>query len=216
MLNEGSHAELVGDPKGHYFQLLCSQNIKVAENEKQTSGVTTNVVNETLVSHSLIASFPISTMEVSLSCDDSSGESTDISRGVVHQVDHKKKKLNQGKVTRKHLIYLIKDEIPILILGMISATVHGIVYPIFGFLFSTAIRTFYEPPTKLKKDSKSWALIYVMVGIANLVVVVVQNFTLGAATAKLTKRLCLESFEKIVHQEISWFDVPSNSRCVEF
>lgn len=215
IVEQGTHAELVGDPKGHYFQLLCSQSIGVAENEKRISGVTTNVVNETLVNHSRIASFPISTLEVSLSCDDSSGESTNISPGLVHQVDHKKRKLtfeNQGKVPKKHLIYLIKDEIPILILGMISTIVHGIVYPIFGLLFSTAIKTFYERPIKLKKDSKFWALIYVMLGIANLVVVVAQNFTLGSATAKLTKRLCLKSFEKVVHQEISWFDVPTNSR----
>ncbi|KAJ7954439.1 ABC transporter B family protein [Quillaja saponaria] len=70
---------------------------------------------------------------------------------------------------------------------------------------------FYEPPAQLWKDSKFWAFIYVGLGCVTLVALSVQNYFFGIAGGKLIKRIRSLSFEKIVHQEISWFDDPANS-----
>ena len=71
---------------------------------------------------------------------------------------------------------------------------------------------FYYPAEKLKKDSRFWALIYIALGVANFVVIPVENYLFGVAGGKLIKRIRSMSFDKVVHQEISWFDDTANSR----
>lgn len=198
--------------------MFCLKSTREAESDhKQKYRKTTVIENETLNDcQSLILSFPSSNMEVSASSHHSFGGCTNISPRLKHHISHKKEwsSENCGKDSVKRLVNLIKEDFPILILGMISAVAHGTVYPIFGFLFSKAIKNFYEPPNKLKQDSRFWALMYMILGIANLLIAVAQDFSFGAATAKLIKRLSLASFEKVLHQEICWFDDPLNSRCI--
>lgn len=38
-----------------------------------------------------------------------------------------------------------------------------------------------------------------------------QNFSLGVAGEKLTKRIRLQTFESMLRQEIGWFDQQQNS-----
>ncbi|KAI6703508.1 hypothetical protein NL676_012644 [Syzygium grande] len=114
-------------------------------------------------------------------------------------------------VSIRRLAYLNKPEFPILILASLAASVHGMVFPIFGLLLSSAIKMFYEPADQLKKDSEFWALVYVGLGCITLVLVPIQNYFFGIAGGKLIKRIRYMSFQKVVHQQISWFDNPANS-----
>lgn len=117
-------------------------------------------------------------------------------------------------VSIRRLAYLNKPEMPVLLLGSIAAAIHGVIFPIFGLLMSSAINMFYEPLSMLRKDSESWALKFVGIGFLALVSIPVQNYLFGVAGGKLIERIRALSFEKVVHQEISWFDDPANSRCV--
>lgn len=130
---------------------------------------------------------------------------TDEIQGEESTVRHK-------KVSLKRLAHLNKPEIPVLLLGSIAAMVHGTLFPIFGLLLSSSINMFYEAPNILKKDSRFWALIYIALGLANFVMIPIQNYFFGIAGGKLIKRIRSMSFDKVVHQEISWFDDTSNSR----
>lgn len=112
----------------------------------------------------------------------------------------------------RRLVYLNKHVVPILLLGSIGAVLHGLVYPIIGLLFASAIKSFYEPPNKLRKDSKFCALAYVGIAIISLIAVPMQNYFLGVAGGKLIERIRSLLFEKVMHQDISWFDDPNNSR----
>ena len=127
------------------------------------------------------------------------------------EVDNKK---NQ-KVPINRLAKLNKPEVPVLLLGSIAAAIHGAILPIFGLLLSSAINTFYKPPNELRKDSEFWSLLFVGLGVVTLVAIPVQNYLFGIAGGKLIERICSLTFNKVVHQEISWFDRPSNSRYVE-
>ncbi|XP_057494266.1 ABC transporter B family member 9-like isoform X2 [Actinidia eriantha] len=121
---------------------------------------------------------------------------------------------NQNKpreVSVWRLAYLNKPELPVLLLGSLAACIHGVIFPIFGLLQSIAIKIFYEPHNELKKDSSFWAVIYVTLGVATLTVAPMQNYFFGVAGGKLIWRIRSKSFEKVVHQEISWFDDPKNS-----
>ena len=110
------------------------------------------------------------------------------------------------------LALLNKPEVPILLLGTIAASVHGIIFPLFGILMSGIIKSFYEPPDKLRKDSSFWALISVVLGFASFIAIPAEYLLFGIAGGKLIERVRTLSFQNIVHQEIAWFDNPSNSR----
>lgn len=118
------------------------------------------------------------------------------------------------EVSIRRLAYLNKPELLVLLLGSIAAAIHGVIFPIYGLLISTAIKIFYEPQSELKKDSVFWACMYVTLGLVTLVVVPFQNYFFGVAGGKLIQRIRSLCFEKVVNQEIAWFDDPKNSRCV--
>lgn len=115
-------------------------------------------------------------------------------------------------VSLMRLAYLNKPEIPVLIIGSIGAGVHGVIFPVFSLLLSSSINMFFKPPEKLKEDSKFWALVYLGLGFIALVAIPFQNYFFGVAGGKLIQRIRALSFEKIVHQQISYFDHPANSR----
>lgn len=118
----------------------------------------------------------------------------------------------RNKVSIRRLAAMNKPEVPYLLLGCVGAGVQGLVFPMFGLLLSTAIRIFFEPPSQLKKDSSFWGFMMVVLGLSTLMALPVQNYFFGIAGGKLIQRIRSMSFKKVVHQEISWFDDPANSR----
>lgn len=120
------------------------------------------------------------------------------------------------KVSIWRLAHLNQPEIGVLLLGSVAAAIHGVVFPIFGLLLSSAIKMFYEPPHELRKDSRFWAATYVGMGLITFVAIPIQNFFFGIAGGKLIERIRYMTFQKVVHQEISWFDDPANSRSNPF
>lgn len=111
----------------------------------------------------------------------------------------------------KRLANLNKPELSVLILGTIAASIHGLTFPIFGLLLSSSIDMFFDSHSKLRKDSRFWAIIYLAMGLVNFVAIPAQNYLFGVAGGRLIQRVRSLTFEKVVHQEISWFDDPANS-----
>lgn len=114
-------------------------------------------------------------------------------------------------VSLRRLAALNKPEIPVLLIGTIGAVVCGVILPIFGLLISTVIKTFYQPPEQLKKDTKFWAVIYIVLGVASLVAHPWRAYFFSVAGCKLIERIRSVCFEKVVHMEVSWFDETEHS-----
>jgi len=142
--------------------------------------------------------------------DDDNGDTSDAYRK--KEIDEDEKERKRQSVSIRRLAYLNKPELPILLLGALAASVHGIIFPMFGFMISSVIKIFYEPAPLLRRGSRRWAFIYVGLGFASLIAIPVQNFFFGIAGGKLIRRVRFMTFEKVVHQEIRWFDDPANSR----
>ena len=227
--NLGTHGELIKDPDGAYTQLVHLQEgnsqAKDAhmEDTDKLDKSPDNMDNSIARSGSQRLS-----LWRSMSRGSSSGRSsvslsfsvpfpigipaTEMAGQDIERRDGEDEK--RRKVSLRRLAYLNKPEVPVLLLGSIAAGIHGVIFPIFGLLLSTAIKIFFEPPNELKKDSRFWALMFVGLGVLTLMVVPVQNYFFGVAGGKLIQRIRSLSFEKVVHQEISWFDDPANSRWV--
>ncbi|PIA36654.1 hypothetical protein AQUCO_03300102v1 [Aquilegia coerulea] len=115
------------------------------------------------------------------------------------------------EVPLRRLAYLNKPEIPILLLGVIAAAVNGVIFPILGILLSSMIKTFYEPEHELRKDSRFWALMFIVLGVASFIATPAAAFFFSVAGCRLIKRIRSLCFEKVVYMEIDWFDEPEHS-----
>ncbi|XP_057949997.1 ABC transporter B family member 9-like [Malania oleifera] len=227
IVEQGNHTELINDHEGAYSQL-----IRLQEGSKQSEdGQTMDPDRISSASFDMEKSMGRSgsqrlSMRRSISRGSSSSRrSFTVSYGFPSSVGiyeaevdgnetterGEKGNEKRPKVSMRRLAYLNKPELPVLLLGSVAAAIHGVIFPIFGLLLSTAIKIFYEPPHELRKDSRFWALIYVGLGIVTLAAIPVQNYFFGVAGGKLIQRIRSLSFEKVVHQEIGWFDDPANS-----
>ncbi|KAL9688385.1 hypothetical protein QQ045_032806 [Rhodiola kirilowii] len=81
----------------------------------------------------------------------------------------------------------------------------------FALLLSSAIRAFYEPADELKKDTRFWCLMFLGLGVINLLALTAKSYLLAVAGCKLVNRIRSKCFEKAISMEISWFDKVENS-----
>ena len=223
----GTHDELTKDPEGAYSQLirlqegakekdaepidldtgldidrtmLSSGSRKLSAGISLSRGSSGSRLSSTISNFGTPALVNIQLTEV--------GDEESLEKTKVDPEEHK-------TVSIKRLALLNKNEFPVLLLGAIAAAGHGVIFPVFGLLLSKAIKMFYEPHNVLREDSKTWAGVYVGMGFFGLAVIPVQNFFFAVAGGKLIEQIRSLTFQKVVHQQISWFDDPANSRCVK-
>ncbi|XP_044495138.1 ABC transporter B family member 9-like [Mangifera indica] len=224
IVEKGTHEDLIQDPEGAYSQLIRLQEgakdgedprITDADKSKTSFDITDKAMSRS-GSHTI--SMRRSVSRGSSGSQHSFGftyglpgpvdvyETNDDVEGRTEKVNEK-----QQKVSIRRLAYLNKPEIPVLLIGSAGAIVHGVIFPVFGLLLSSSIKMFYEPPHELRKHSRFWAILYVGLGFITLLAVPLQNYFFGVAGGKLIQRIRALTFEKVVHQQISWFDDPANS-----
>ncbi|CAD6237272.1 unnamed protein product [Miscanthus lutarioriparius] len=215
VVERGVHDKLIKDPDGAYSQLIRLQQAHAKEGHE---------VPNTDVSGSIYKSRSLS-LEQSIDRDSprnkghhSSTKSTGLSEELNKQVSidrQEHQESSDSKAPKKasigRLFKLNKPEAPVLLLAAIAAFVHGLMFPSFSIMMSGGIRSFYYPPHQLRKDSRFWALMCLLFAVIALISIQLEYFLFGVAGGKLIQRVRSLSFQSIVHQEVAWFDDPSNS-----
>ncbi|KAF8716318.1 hypothetical protein HU200_026605 [Digitaria exilis] len=206
IIEQGTHTELLRNPNGAYSQLIQLQDTtgQPDASDVDYQRCTSAVSNVKSRSISGGASFGSTSMHLIATSSMISLESTHVERYKVSDEECR-------KVPLSRLISLNKPEMPVLLLGTMAAVVSGVIFPMLGVLVSSSIKSFYEPPHQLRKDSRFWTLMYITSGVVSFISLPVEYFLFGVAGGKLVERIRSLSFESIVHQEISWFDNPSNA-----
>ncbi|PIA37909.1 hypothetical protein AQUCO_02900040v1 [Aquilegia coerulea] len=211
ILEHGSHSELVR-LNGAYSQLISLQEM----NKESENGSTTDQDDPEGSLDSQRKS------ELYLSIESPSGhQSVSASVGlpaVIKNEETETTELNKTTASEQphdvpllRLAYLNKPELPMIILGCVAAIANGSVLPIYGVMFSSLIKIFYEPHAKLRKDSVFWLWMFVGLGFLGLVASAGRLYLFAIAGGRLIRRVRSMSFEKVVHMEIKWFDDPRNS-----
>ncbi|KAI6672602.1 hypothetical protein NL676_000508 [Syzygium grande] len=225
IVERGTHLELQKDPDGAYGQLICLQQVNTEQDQaidyqnkpeylldaRQSSQRmsflrtinrgSSGVGNSSC--HSLSISFVLP-MELNIpNGAPANPESTSL-----------EKTETAAEVSIHRLAYLNKPEVPVLLIGSIFAIIAGVVFPIFGILLSSVVKTFYEEPHKLRKDSKPWALMFVTLDLVSLVAHPARTYFFSIAGCRLIQRIRSICFEKVVHMEVGWFDEPEHSSSV--
>ncbi|OAY78741.1 ABC transporter B family member 11 [Ananas comosus] len=225
IVEQGCHDELIKNPDGAYSQLIHLQETHKETKEHVGDSAMRSLSNE---SKSLSKSKRSISFERSASRGSSIGSSSrhsftipfgltgpmEVQAGPQDETEDKEVVGDVGapkEVPITRLISLNKPEIPVLLLGSIAAAIHGVLFPVFGILLSISIKIFFEEPHQLQKDSNFWTSMYVVLGITALFVIPIENFLFGVAGGRLVERIRSMSFQRIIHQEINWFDDPRNS-----
>ncbi|CAL4975975.1 unnamed protein product [Urochloa decumbens] len=223
-VEQGSHVELMKRPEGAYSQLIHLQETRQEaefssldpdiivtngfgsrsfNNKPRTQSISRRSASKGSSSfgHSGRHSFPT---PLGLPDPVEFSETPDVE--TTDKVTNTPKKAPIGR-----LFYLNKPEAFVLALGSITAAMHGVIFPIYGTLISTAIKVFYEPPAELLKDSRFWASMFVVLGACAFVLIPVEYFLFGLAGGKLVERVRSLTFQSVMRQEINWFDKPEHS-----
>ncbi|CAK7348531.1 unnamed protein product [Dovyalis caffra] len=220
MVEQGSHAELLKDPEGAYFQLIRLQEVNKVSEQETDDHKKSDISAESLRQSSQRISLKRSISRGSSGIGNSSRHSFSVSFGlptgfnvpdnsIAELKDSTQKQQTDVPISR--LAYLNKPEVPVLMAGSIAAILNGVIFPIYGILLSNMIKTFFEPPHELRKDSKFWALMFMTLGLASFVVYPTQTYLFSVAGCKLIQRIRSMCFEKVVLMEVGWFDEPEHS-----
>ncbi|KAL2535201.1 ABC transporter B family member 4 [Forsythia ovata] len=205
VVEKGTHFELLQDPEGAYSQLIRLQEANkddeqlVDDKDKSSMEFGKQLSRRTSFQHS------VSRGSGSPWLRNSSRHSMSVS------IDLPITSHKPPEVSIRRLAYLNKPELPVLVAGILSAIINGAIVPLFGILLSIVIKTFYEPPHKLREDSKFWALMFVVLGAVSLLAYPARTYFFGVAGCKLIRRIRLMCFEKVVNMEVGWFDEPEHS-----
>uniref|UniRef100_A0ACD5ZNS6 Uncharacterized protein n=1 Tax=Avena sativa TaxID=4498 RepID=A0ACD5ZNS6_AVESA len=216
IVEQGPHDELVLNTNGAYSKL-----IRLQESREEELKVDHQMLDPSSKSTSLSPKRSICRGFVG----NSSGQSisrpfgltgiVDLPQGNDTHGENLKGLDGDGEVPKKapmgRLAQLNKPELYIILLGSLAGAVHGVLSPMFGTMIASSIKTFYEPPDKLRNDSSFWALMCVVLGILSIIAIPAELFLFAIAGGKLTERIRAMSFRSIMHQEVAWFDDPKNS-----
>ncbi|KAK3161653.1 hypothetical protein QOZ80_1BG0079790 [Eleusine coracana subsp. coracana] len=217
IVERGAHDELIKDPDGAYSQLIQLQQ---AHNEEG------NEVTNIEVSRSIYKSTSFSSEQSIARDSPRTGRKHSFTKSIGlplsnelhgHVITESREHEGSGdskapeKAPIGRLFKLNKPETPVLLLAIIAAFVHGLLFPSFSIMMSGGIRTFYYPPHQLRKDSRFWSLLCLLFAVISLISIQLEYFLFGIAGGKLIQRVRSLTFQSIVHQEVAWFDDPSNS-----
>ncbi|XP_025814011.1 ABC transporter B family member 4-like isoform X2 [Panicum hallii] len=225
MVEQGSHVELMKVPEGAYSQLVHLQDTRQAEESSNvdpdmivTNGFGSRSISNKPRSQSISRR---STSKGSSSFGHSGRHSFPAPLGLpdpmefteAPDIEETRDKMasTPKKAPIGRLFYLNKPEAFVLALGSITAAMHGVIFPIYGTLISTAIKVFYEPPAELRKDSRFWASMFVVLGACAFILIPIEYFLFGLAGGKLVERVRSLTFQSVMRQEINWFDKPEHS-----
>ncbi|KAJ8535600.1 hypothetical protein K7X08_023320 [Anisodus acutangulus] len=215
VVEKGTHSELLKDPEGAYSQLICLQEVN-KETEKSGLDESMGSSRQSSQRMSLLRSVSRSSSGIG----NSSRHSVSVSFGLPTGLSVANADTETGiqevsgkplNVPLRRLAYLNKPEIPVLIIGTVAAIINGAILPIFGILFSSVVKTFYEPPHELRKDSKFWALMFILLAAVTLIAFPARTYLFSIAGCKLIRRIRSMCFEKVVHMEVGWFDESDHS-----
>ncbi|CAB4293001.1 unnamed protein product [Prunus armeniaca] len=221
IVEKGPHSELIKDPEGAYSQLIRLQEMSTVSEQtavndhERLSSVDSRRHSSQRFSN--LRSISRGSSGRGNSSRHSFSNSYGVPIGVLEtasaepDIPASTSSTVPPEVSLSRLAYLNKPEIPVLLLGTIAAAANGVILPIFGIMISSIIKTFFEPPHQLRKDSKFWALIFLVLGVGSFIAQPSRQYLFAVAGCKLIKRVRSMCFEKVVYMEVSWFDDPEHS-----
>ncbi|CAM6050786.1 unnamed protein product [Sphagnum compactum] len=192
IVETGTHTELLRNPDGAYSQLVRLQQIEKQQPEEYRRSMGED--NQ----------FPESVDQIN------SNTSDIITRSVSGRISSGRKSATT-ETSLFRLVALNKPELPFFILGSLAAAGTGLAFPLSGLLISNFISAFFLPNVhQLRHEADKWALVYGLLAIGLFIIIPIQYSSFGLIGQRLIRRVRRIVFERIVRQEVAWFDKDDN------
>nr|XP_057939638.1 ATP-dependent translocase ABCB1-like isoform X3 [Doryrhamphus excisus] len=103
-------------------------------------------------------------------------------------------------------------EWPYLLLGLISASINGIVHPVHSLIMAKFVAVFVETDQEvMRKQTNFLSIMFTVIGVVSFLSFFLKGFCFGKSGEILTMKLRLASFKALMRQDIGWFDHPENN-----
>ncbi|KAL8857899.1 MAG: hypothetical protein Q9178_005518 [Gyalolechia marmorata] len=99
---------------------------------------------------------------------------------------------------------------PLLLGGFFCAAVHASGTPVFSFVFSKLLATFFQPANR-EREALKWSLSVLAVGIGDATASFFMHYLLEACGQVWVDNLRIESMKRIIDQPRTWFDKDKNN-----
>lgn len=99
---------------------------------------------------------------------------------------------------------------PLLLGGLFCAAVHAAGTPVFSFVFSKLLATFFQPVNR-EREALKWSLSVLAVGTGDALASFFMHYLLEACGQAWVDNLRIESMKRIIDQPRTWFDKEKNS-----
>lgn len=216
---QGTHDQLL-DSQGAYYRLVEAQRI----NEAKGAGLSTeDAEDEAAIEEE--KEIERTTSRIRMSRTVSSRESgmkpgleKEITRRSISSIIQPKEQSKESPYSLWTLIKFIysfnKKETPYMLVGFLFASIAGGAQPTQSVLYSKSIITISQPPSRyaqLKHDASFWSLMFLMLGLVQLIVHTTQGVMFAYSSEKLIRRARSQAFRTMLRQDISFFDKEENS-----
>ncbi|KAI7975509.1 hypothetical protein EIK77_005875 [Talaromyces pinophilus] len=217
---QGTHDQLL-DSQGAYYRLVEAQRINEA---KEAGALATEDAEEEAAIEEKEIERTTSRIRMSRTLSSTAsgmkaGLEKEVTRRSISSIVQSKKE--QSKEAHYSLWTLIKfiysfnkKETPYMLVGFFFACLAGGAQPTQSVLYSKSIITISQPPSnyaKLKHDASFWSLMFLMLGLVQLIVHSTQGVMFAYSSEKLVRRARSQAFRTMLRQDITFFDNDENS-----
>eukprot|EP01083_Nonionella_stella_P067673 179147_1 len=100
-----------------------------------------------------------------------------------------------------------------LALGIVGGTLLGCAFPMWALIFGLMTDTLFDGDSDetRRKNATILALVFVGIGLSQVVGGALSGLSFGTVSERLTKRMRLDSFRAMLRQEVGWFDEKDNN-----
>jgi ATP-binding cassette, subfamily B (MDR/TAP), member 1 len=218
---QGTHDELL-DSSGAYYKLVEAQRLN---EEKEADAVSPDGEDDLTETHEeKELERTVSLIKMSRTTSSKSGmksgalERQPTTKSVSSMVLGK----NESEKESSHSLWTLikftysfnRKETPYMLVGLVFAALAGGAQPTQSVIYSKAITTLSLPPSeygKLKHDASFWSLMFLMLGLVQLVVHSIQGVAFAYSSEKLIHRARISAFKSMLRQDIAFFDNEENS-----
>ncbi|XP_027102097.2 ABC transporter B family member 15-like [Coffea arabica] len=204
VIETGSHDELVEDENGFYTSLIrLQQTEKISQVESNASALAS-------LSNAISDRHSTSSRRLSILSRSSSANSTTPS----HRAENAAAPGDQvfSVPSFRRLLAMNLPEWRQATAGCISAVLFGAIQPTYALALGSMISVYFLPDHReIKKKTEIYALSFVGLAVASLVINICQHYNFAAMGEHLTKRIREKMLSKMLTFEIGWFDQDENT-----
>ncbi len=129
--------------------------------------------------------------------------------------EHRSKmaKKEEKRRLRKTFLRYLNDQKFWFSIGLLGSVATGASFPIAGWLTGGAVNSLSieNDNQRLRSETNRWALWFLILALADLVIVMIGSFFLETASEHVMRKLKKEGFSSLIRQEIGFFDAEEHA-----